>query len=181
MALKKSETKLQHQKSHRRSNYAAKHIGSVKRRAVCFSVNPSPEIVGDAYLQSADNRRRYMRRGSRSPSMLAIHAVRSCQEIAQLEACDVQEEKLEQAHSLLKHVIRRSFSLPLKSNSIHPFQYPRSLPFLKQPQEATGVEELAQSLFHKTKLTNAEKRRLSLDILTQVQIETDDLNMHRMV
>jgi hypothetical protein len=178
MALKKAATKMQPHKSHKRGNDATDYMGSVKRRAVRFSIKPSPEIVGDAYLQSTDKRRRYMRRGSRSPSMLAIHAVRSSKEVAQLEAYDVQQEKLEQTHSSLKHVIRRSLSLPMSSTSLYPLHHPRFLPFHHQRKEPTVDEELAQSLFHQTKLTNAEKRRLSLEILSQVQLETDAMGMH---
>ena len=136
----------------------AKHSSSKAKRAVRFSIKPSPELVGDSYLQSTDKRRRYMRRGSRSPSMLAIHAVRSSAEVAAIEAFDSKQEKLErqQRRSSLTQVIRRSFSLPFTKESVN--------------------HDLARCLFHKTNLTTAQRRRLSLEILSRVQLESGGLS-----
>lgn len=140
-------------------------------RSVRFSIKPSPEIVGDKFLQSTDNRRRYMRRGSRSPNMLALHAVRLSAEVAQIEAYDADQEKLEAPkcfpstdsttadcchdQSLTNH-IRRSMSLPGKRK-------------IALPKEIVDTE-LARSLFQKTHLTGAQKRRVSLEILSRVEL-----------
>lgn len=144
---------------------AAKHSDPTKsKRAVRFHSKSSPEVVGDSFLQSTNKRRRYMRRGSRSPNMLAIHVVRSSAEVAAVEAYDVQQEKLEQKQPSLAHVIRRSLSLPGRQRTFS--------------KEAVN-HDLARSLFHKTNLTNAQKRRLSLEILSRVQLEAGDLSEQR--
>jgi hypothetical protein len=134
--------------------------------------------------------------------MLAIDAVRSSAEIAQIEAYDYQQEKLEQQsklnihthdhaahqqtsatmqssaasayyctsdadvsfchgphqHQSLTHHIRRSMSLP-GNNKLHQ----------SSPTEIVDTE-LARSLFQKTHLTDAQKRRLSIEILSQVEL-----------
>lgn len=169
----------------------AKHLKPV--RSVRFSLKPSPEIVGDTYLQSTDRKRQYMRRGSRSPSMLAIDAVRSSAEIAQIEAYDYQQEKLEQKQLQLQskpnvQVIphKKLFSEnedyseaePPSSCQAHQsltHHIRRSLPGKKRrcskplPKEIVDTE-LARSLFQKAHLTDAQKRRLSLKILSQVDL-----------
>lgn len=153
-------------------------------RSVRFPIKP--EIVGDKLLQSTDTRRRYMRRGSRSPSMIAIDAVRSSAEVAKIEAHDQQHEKLERQsklhlqtnthedcpdqcvsasdqsfehdESLTQH-IRRSLSLPGKRRTHSPLS-----------KEFVNTE-LALSLFQKAHLTDAQKRRLSLEILSRVELD----------
>ena len=139
-----------------------------------FSIKASPELVGDQYLQSCNTRRRYMRRGSRCPNMLAIDAVRSSVEVAKEEAIDKYEERIEQLrlvgvnHNSLSHVIRRSFSLP-KTTSTTPKT--ASL-YVFDAVKGSVEHDLAHSLFQKTKLTVAQKRRLSLQILSRVSAET---------
>ncbi|CAB9514008.1 expressed unknown protein [Seminavis robusta] len=181
MTLKKDNS-LQHQ--HKRNNHAKFTVSTKNNRAVRFSIKPSPELVGDSFLQSTDKRRRYMRRGSRSPNMLAIHAVRSSREVANLEAHDRQQEKLEQKQRQqqqqpsLHHVIRRSFSLPMSGSPATTPTQPCLLAYGVKTQPETVDHELAQSLRQKTSLTNAQKRRLSLEILSRVQLEAVELASH---
>ena len=86
--------------------------------------------------------------------MLAIHAVRSSAEIAAIEAYDMQEEKLQQPRrSSLTLAIRQSFAMARRFS-----------------QDAVD-RDLARSLLNKTDLTHAQKRRLSMEILSQVQMD----------
>jgi len=114
-------------------------------------------MVDDEGIQSS-TKRRFMRRGSRAPSMLAIKSVLLSNEIKQAEACDKSEERIEQLRALitlktpsLKQEIRRSFSLP------------------KCP-------EVTKRLFQ-AHLKVAERRRLSLDVLSEVKSETKESSL----
>lgn len=146
------------------------------RRRVRFSIKASPELVGDQYLQSCDTRRRYMRRGSRAPTMLDIDAVRSSVEASKAIAFDKHEERLEELRSMnypnsLSHVILRSFSLPKTTGILVPSRSPPTKHLFGAANDVVETD-LARSLFYKTKLTVAQKRRLSLEILSRVSAET---------
>lgn len=103
--------------------------------------------------------------------MLAIDAVRSSAEVAEIEAYDLQQEKLEeeQQHQIKNHdslcrMFRRSFSS-------HPADQQKAASNQKAGGDAEE-DELALSLLKKTNLTEAQKRRLSLEILSRVAAET---------
>ena len=154
--------------------FTTKHVSL--KRVVRFSIKASPELVGDQYLQSCDTRRRYMRRGSRAPNMLDIEAVRSSAEATKAIAFDKHEERLEQLRSMnkrnsLSNAILRSFSLPKPTGMLAPSRS-SSNNHLFDAAKDTVENDLAWSLFYKVKLTSAQKRRLSLEILSRVSAET---------